>query len=130
MAANTVPVFTKVGVIGMAQVASANTARDGTGTTADVVTGATEGTRIERIVIKATVTTTAGMVRLFLVDTNPTTRLLAEQPIAAITVSASVAAAEYTIYFPYGLILPNGWKIIASTEKAEAINVFAFGGNY
>lgn len=131
MPANTVPIFPLTPVIGAGQVSAANTARDGTGTLATILTGASNGTRIHKITIKGTVTTTAGMVRLFIDDlTNK--RLWREIPITAITGSASVAEFEYILqlFGEDALHLPNGYILKASTHNAEAINVIAEGGNY
>jgi hypothetical protein len=130
MAKNTQPIFTRTPVIGMGQVAVANPNRDGTGTLVSIVAGDPEGTRIDLVRVEATVTTTAGMVRLFLTD-GLTTRLLKELPVSAITPSGTVEAfsAEWVPTEP--IVLPdNGWELEASTENAEAINVFAFGGHF
>jgi hypothetical protein len=131
MTANINPIFPLTPVIGAGQVSTANTNRDGTGTLASILTGATDGTRVHRITIHATVTTTAGMVRLFIDDlTNK--RLWREIPISAVTVSASVAGFEYILelFGELALHLPNGYILKASTHNAEAINVIAEGANY
>ncbi len=131
MAANTSPIFTLTPVLATAQVSVANANRDGTGTIVDVVTGGTNGTRIHKIEIVATVTTTAGMVRLFIYN-GSTTKLWREVAISAVTVSATVAAFTATIELlgERALLLPSGHKIQAATEKAEAINVIANGGDF
>lgn len=131
MPANTSPIFPLTPVIGAGQVSTANSTRDGTGTLATILTGGTNGTRVQKITIKATVTTTAGMIRLFIDDlTNK--RLWKEVLVTAITVSATVAGFEYTLqlFGEDALHLPSGYILKASTEKAEAINVIAEGGNY
>ena len=61
----------------MAQISTANTARDGSGTIVDVLTAGSNGTRIDDITITASGTTTAGVVRLFLYD-GTNTRLWKE----------------------------------------------------
>ena len=131
MAPNTSPIFPLTPVIGVGQVSAANTNRDGTGTIVDVLTGATEGTRVHRITIKAIVTTTAGMIRLYIYNTT-NTRLWKEILVTALTVSATVAGFEYTLELTgeLALHLPNGYKLQASTHNAETFNVVAEGGNY
>lgn len=116
--------------LGIGQVSAANTNRDGTGTLVSILTGAAApGTRVDRVVVTATVTTTAGMVRLF-IDDGTNVRLYREIPITAVTVSASVAAFSATIETP-DLHLPSASHILkASTHNAEAINVFAHAGDY
>ena len=122
------PVFAVTPEIGMGQVSVANTNRDGTtGTYITLVTAAPSGTRVAEIVTQATVTTTAGMVRLFLTD-GSTTRMFDEISISAATVSASVKGNRVSTLYT-NLVLPSGWSMKASTHNAEAINVFALGAD-
>lgn len=124
------PLFTLDPVIGMAQVATANAARDGTGTIAILVTGGLAGTRITLIRVVATVTTTGGMIRLFL-DDGTDVRLWKEIQVSAITVSATDPAFS-TDYVPTKpLVLPDEtWELQVATEQAEAINVYAHGASF
>ena len=122
------PVFAVTPEIGMGQVSAANTNRDGTtGTYVTLVTAAPSGTRVAEIVTQATVTTTAGMVRLFLTD-GSTTRMFDEIAISAATVSASVKGNRVSTLYT-NLVIPSGWSIRASTHNAEAINVFVLGAD-
>lgn len=105
----------------VAQVTTANTARDGTGTIVTVETAGTNGTRIDDITVTAVGTTTAGMVRLFLHD-GTNARLWREVAVTAITPSATVAAFTASLT-NLGLILATGWSLRASTEKAETFNI-------
>lgn len=134
MAGNTAPIFTLTPFIATAQVSAANTNRDGTGTVVTVTAGTTNGRRIDRINVKATVTTTAGMVRLY-IDDGSTVRLWKEVTVTAITVSASQAGFESTLspsdQFAPLLVLPSSTYILkASTHNGEAINVIALGGDF
>ena len=118
----------------MAQVSTANTARDGTGTIATVFTAGSSGSRIERVVVEATGTTTAGMVRLFIND-GTNSRLYYELPIPAITPSGTVAAANAsvsTVSAPslMPIVIPTGFSLRASTNNAETFNVIAIGGDF
>jgi hypothetical protein len=103
------------------QVSTANTNRDGTGTLATVFTAGASGSRIDDIVVIATGTTTAGMVRLFLHD-GTNARLWQEVPVSAATPSATVQAFATTLV-NQGLLLPTGWSLRASTHNAETFNV-------
>lgn len=124
----TQPAFATVPRIGLAQVSAANTNRDGTGTIVTIITGVAAGTRIAEVVVEATVTTTAGMVRLYLFD-GTNTRLFDEVAIAAATPSASVRATRVSTVYT-NLILPSAsWQLRASTHNAEAINVIALGAD-
>ena len=126
MAAN--PAFAATPRIGVGQVTAANANRDGTGTIATILTGVAAGTRINEIVVQATVTTTAGMVRIYLHD-GTNTRLFDEFPIPAITASGSAAA--YRVSKTYdNLVLPSAsWSIRASTVQAEVSNVIVLGAD-
>jgi hypothetical protein len=110
---------------------AANAGRDGTGTIVDIVTPGASGSKIERIVIQATSTTTTGFVRLFVYN-GTASRLLREIAVTAATPSGSVAAfrSEVDLSFPSQvLVLPTTFKLQASTHNAEAFNVIAFGAD-
>lgn len=132
MAANTTPIFTLTPVIGRVRISTANTARDGSGSAGTVVTGGTNGTRIDRIVITATGTTTAGMVRLFIND-GTNIRAWKEVVVTAITVGASTAAFNSTITTPDTnplLVLPATYSLLASTHNAETFDVLCHAADF
>jgi hypothetical protein len=105
----------------MAVISSANTNRDGTGSIVDVITGATNGTRIDDLSIVATGTTTSGIVRLFISD-GTNTRLWKEISVTANTPSATNSVWTYNLV-DLALVLKNNWKLRASTHNAETFNV-------
>lgn len=127
------PAFVSTPIVGAASISTANTGRDGSGTTGLLATGAAGGTRIDSVSVVATATTTAGMVRLFL-DTGGGTAadlfLISEISVTAVTPSATVKAFAGEMTWPRGLVLPSGYKLCVSTEKAEAFDVTAYGGNF
>lgn len=125
------PQFAATPKIGAGALSAANTARDGSGTLVTVFTAGANGSRIDYISIQATATTTAGMIRLFLHD-GTTARLAFEIPITAVTPSATIPTFGWG-FVPNngsGVILPTGWSLRATTEKAEAFQVLAFGGDF
>jgi hypothetical protein len=105
----------------VAQVTAANTNRDGTGTIVTVLTAGASGTRVDDVVITATGTTTAGMVRLYVHD-GTNARLLREVSVTAITPSGTVSAFTSSI-FNLQLLLKTGWSLRASTHNAETFNI-------
>ena len=107
---------------GVAQVTVANTALDGTGTLATVYTAGATGARIDSLLVQATGTTTAGMIRLFISD-GSATRLIMELPVVALTPSATIPAWSATVNFPKGLVLQATWMLKASTHNAETFNI-------
>lgn len=122
------PAFAVTPRIGAVNVATGNANRDGTGTVATLITGAATGTRIAEIVCQARVTTTAGMVRIFLYD-GTTYRFFDEVAIAAATVSASVKGTRVSTLYS-NLVLPNAsWSVVVSTHNAESIDVIALGAD-
>jgi hypothetical protein len=122
------PAFAVTPRIASVNVATANTNRDGTGTVATLITGASTGTRIAEIVVQARVTTTAGMVRVFLYD-GTTFYFFDEISIAAATVSASVKGTRVSTAYN-NLVLPSAsWSVRVSTHNAESIDVTAMGAD-
>lgn len=122
---------------------TANTNRDGTGTIAVLATGRLPGTRIERVLLKAAATTTAGMLRIFKRDsgiarnadgsiasyTAPTWRLIREIAVSAVTPSGTVASWEGEYAPTNGLTLADGDQLGIATNNAEAFNAQVLGGN-
>lgn len=126
----------------ISQVSTANANRDGSGTTVEVAAGPSTaqgtgvGKRIAAIVIQATGTTTAGMIRFFLsTDGGTTKRMIVEVPVPAVTASATAPAYQFTVPSLVGLVLQgqvssNSCKLYAATEKAETFNIHVFGSTY
>lgn len=115
----------------LAQISTANTNRDGTGTLGTVFVAGALGGRIDKLLIQATGTTTAGMVRLFIDNGAGAVRLIKEVPVLAITPGATVPAWQAEIGFDIGLELQAGAILKASTHNAESFNVIALSaGNY
>lgn len=139
--------YTKNARQASATINTANTNRDGTGTmqilwtapayVSDIYPG---GSRIERVVIQATGTTTAGMVRLFVssdsaANTAANTFLYEEVAVTAATPSTTVSAfsavlqaVTYQTLFP--IILGPGCTLRAATANAESFVVTVMGGDY
>jgi len=124
----TSPSFAATPRLASVNIATANTNRDGSGTVATLITGASTGTRIAEIVIKARVTTTAGQVRVFLYD-GTTYYAFDEIAVAAASVSASVQGTRVSTTYN-NLILPSAsWSVRVSTNNAESIDVTALGAD-
>lgn len=126
------PIFAGSPRMAAGQVSVANTNRDGTGTVVTIFSAGPNGSRIDGIDIVATVTTTAGVIRLFIHD-GTNYRLWKEILVTAITPSASVAVfmSHIDLSDPDDTLqLPVGFSLRAATHNAEAINVIAYGGDY
>lgn len=112
---------------GTVVISTANSNLDGTGTLGTVLTASANGTLVKSITVKSTVSTTEGIVRLFIYD-GTNTRLLQEIPVPAITKAATTRAFEYT--WNCDLKVKSGYIIKASTQNAESFVVIAEGLNW
>lgn len=125
------PNFSATPRTAVGQVSVANANRDGTGTVVTIFTAGASGSRVDAVTVEAIVTTTAGMVRLFLHD-GTNARLFDEIAVSAVTPSGTVAAFRqqnvYSLVQP--IMLPNGWSVRAATNNAETFNVFVHGGDF
>lgn len=126
------PVFANTPRIGPGSVTVANTARDGSGTLVDIITGVAAGTRIERIIVKATGDPADSVVNLFLYD--GTTNWFFDAFDIGDPAAASTTVDSFRDERAYSdLVLPNAsWKIKASITVAltsGAVNVFALGAD-
>ena len=105
----------------------ANTNRDGTGTIQHVFTAGPSGALVSSVRIKATGTTTAGMVR-FYVSAGKTWSLLDEVLVVALTPSGTVKAFCYVFEDERGpLTFAPGERFGASSHNAETFTVFPEG---
>ena len=116
---------------GFAQISTANTNLDGTGTTVLAYTAGTSatynGSSLSSIIIKGTKTTKPGMVRLFISD-GTTKYLFTEVFVPSVAASATDQAFEQTIAFENNYELQAKYFIYAATETAQSYNV-AINGN-
>lgn len=126
------PIFVQGSGLAHVQFATPNTARDGTGTIATLITGDADGTIVELVRLVATGTTTAGVIRIWLSSDGGTTwRLHDEVLVTAITPSTSVAVWESDWIPVKPLVLASAsWKIGLSTHNAETFNGTAYAGIY
>jgi hypothetical protein len=144
MAANTIPIFPLTPKVSWGTVATANTAKDGTGTMVTVFTAGAEGSRIDQIKARALGTNTATVLRFFINngsdnETPANNTLVHEITVASTTLSEVAALADNDIiiakgadWFPAILYLPAGYKInvAVGTTIAAGLHVTCFGGDY
>lgn len=122
------PAYTAIPRTERATLSAANTNRDGTGTIVNLFTAGASGSRVERITICATGTTTAGMIRFYLFD-GTNTDLWKEVAVSAITPSGTIAGFTSQLA-SLAYILSAGKSIIVSTNNAESFRVVAEGGDF
>ncbi len=116
--------------LGFASLSTANTNRDGTGTIVDLITGATGGTRVIDIKIKATGTIANCLINLFIFD-GTGWRFFDDIPLALTSPSATVATSEAEATYKNLLLPSSAQKLGASItiNPASPVNVWAFGGD-
>lgn len=139
MAANTVPIFTLVPNCASANIAAANTARDGSGSLVTLFTAGTNGSLLSKITFTSSQTTAAAsalrVMRIFITDAagaNP--RLRGEILLPVLTASTTVIGATAQFVFTDGIVLKSG-QLVKVTQSiygsaADATDVFAEGGDY
>lgn len=135
MAANTAPIYPLTPNVAWGTVATANTAKDGTGTVVTVFTAGANGARVDKVKIRAAGTNIATVLRVFINNgsTNATAgnnTLFMEATIAITTLSEVAALADNEILL--GLVLPAGYKvnITIGTTIAAGLAVTGVGGDF
>jgi len=141
MPANTIPIFTLNGNFFPVRITSGNTGSDGSGNLFTVVTGGTNGTRVDGVRFRnaalASTTSSATQHKIFLTDTNGLSpRLVGEVATAAGATRATAtnigATSIYT--FDQPLILQPGQLLRVSQSFYASVNdqfdACAFAGDY
>ena len=129
MPANTVPIFVLTPLAPKARIATANAARDGTGTLGTLTTAGSNGAFYKGIRWQSEGTTTVGVIRIF-IQTNGAGNfeLKKEMLVPAVTPSTTVEAVSGEWYPTSGIVLGAGDLLLASTHNAETFSVWADGG--
>lgn len=138
MAKNTNPPFENDPFIAVTSLTAAITARDGSGSPTTLVTGTTDGLRIDSITFisaQATAAANSAMVgRVFLsVDSGSTWTLYDEVAIAATTASNTAVGARQRLTYALGIkLLDSTYRIAVSISVyagvQDRVSVIAEGG--
>lgn len=133
------PQFVSSPIIGLLKLTAANTARDGTGTLEPLLTGSTNGTRVDRVTFissQSAATANSAMVgRIFISDTGGTNfKLYQEVALAAVTASNTAIGQRQQMNFLGGLILKSG-MVLSCSKSINAggqdwFDVIAEGGHF
>ena len=126
----TAPAFIETPCAAAVNVATANTAIDGTGTITELIAGAASGTRVLEVTAKCAATSAAALVNVFLsTDSGSTWKLIDTIAVSAVTVSNTVPSHKGTILFQ-NLILPSSaYRLGVTTTISQSTNVVALGGD-
>lgn len=144
MPANTIPIYPITPKASWGTITAANTAKDGTGTVITAFTAGANGSRIDKIRVRALGTNVATVLRFFVNNGSASTTaannsLVFEKTIAATTLSEVSELADYDLMDSSGSVpvppipfLPAGYKIniAIGTAVAAGLQVTVFGGDY
>jgi len=135
-AANTSPIFPLTPNNGFATITAANTATDGTGTVATLITAGGNGARLDRVLLIPMGTNTGSKAYLFLNNggaqgTAANNAFLRDIPLAGTTASnTALIGAPLEVVLSLGMA--STWTLNATLATAVATGwkVMAFAGNY
>jgi len=133
---NTQPIYSRAPVVTWGTIATANTAKDGTGTVVLVWTAAAEvGGRIDKVKIRPLGTNVATVLRLFINNgsTNVTaTNNVLYMELTCPATTLSEVAEQPDLEIDLSLPLPTGYRIYATlgTTVAAGWHLTGVGGSY
>ena len=111
-------------------VATANTAIDGTGTITSLITGASTGTRILEIDAQCAATSAAALVNIFITTDSGTTWRLFDQITITAATSSNTVKANRNIATYANLVLPDAAaRLGVTTTISQSTNIIALGGD-
>lgn len=113
---------------GAVQISTANSNLDGSGTLGTLITGASNGTQVGRVYIKAITNTSSGMIRFFLSDGTGNIRLIREVMVPANNKASIQPAFETNFMLNYQL--KSGYSLMVSTQNSDTFNVIAEGRDW
>lgn len=136
MAANTIPIFSKVPNVGWTgTITAANTTKDGTTATEIAFTAGVEGSFVEKLVVRAKGTNVQTVLRIFInnggaVGTAANNTLYDEITLPATTLSEILSLPP--VVLPMMLGIEANWRIYVTigTAVAAGIQVTGVGGDY
>ena len=133
MAMTNTPIFAQTPIVGIATLVTptALTSRTNiTGTTGltQLTATSTNGTRVDRILVKASATSVA--TNLFIWIYNGTTSYLFDE-IDITVITAANTIDSLLVYKDYSyLSLPSTYQLFVSVSIQQNLNIFALGGQY
>lgn len=129
--------FIQLPNIGTCTISEAHNSRTGGGPMETVFTAGENGSKLDEITIQALMSTTPGIIRLYLQTADGTLSLISEIPVKktdasteAPTWSAALSSAGEGPASALPMLLPAECSILAATQKAEYFTVTAFGGDF
>lgn len=128
MAAGTTPIFILTPKDAAVRIATANTARDGTGTIGTLYTAGVNGSFLKGIRMQSEGTVSAGVIRVFIQSAGVgNNELIKEQLVTSTTPSTTVEAWSAEWFPPAGIVLGASSVLKVSTHVAETFSCHAEG---
>lgn len=134
MAANTSPIFALIPEAKFVTVTAATTDRTGATTTnlAELLTAATDGTKITQIGAKVAGTNVATNVLIFITNTSGTSPKLFDEIVLPAVTASTTATSQRQVTAYSDLQLKSGQKVLVGITVAvtDGVNIFAIKGDY
>lgn len=136
MPANTAPIFPLTPKLAFGKLTAANTAVDGTGTTAVIFTAGSNGARVDKIKARALGSNVATVARVFLNNgsssATPTNNSLIGEIDLPATTASNAASIGPDIELLLDIAIPNGWTLLVciGTAVSGGWQFSAVGGDY
>lgn len=108
---------------------TSNTMLDGTGPMAELFVAGPNGSRVDKILIKALASTSSGVISVFMSD-GYDIRLVTQSTVDPVLPSTISTTFESVITTSDIFSIPAGWSLLVSTTKNEYFTVTAFGWDY
>jgi hypothetical protein len=124
------PAFIGAGRIESTNLATANTATDGTGAIAPLITGNASGTRVLEIHVKCAATSVAAVINIFLsTDSGTTWRVFDSIIVTAVTQGTTLGGFRSMVAYDSLLLANTAHRLGVTTTISQSTNVFALGGD-
>ena len=108
---------------------TANNQLDGTGPMAQIFVAGPNGSRLDKILVKALAATSDGLINIFISD-GTNVRLATQAKVDPVLPSLIAPTFETVISTANIFTLPPGYSVLASITKNEYFTITAFGGDF
>ena len=108
---------------------TANAMLDGTGPMAELFVAGYNGSKVDKILVKALASTSSGVISIFMSDGSDI-RLVTQSTVDPVLPSTISTTFEAVITTSDIFTIPAGWSLLVSTTKNEYFTVTAFGWDY
>lgn len=108
---------------------TANNMLDGTGPMSEIFVAGPNGSRVDKILVKALAATSSGLINIF-IGNGSAIRLVTQAVVEPMLPSLLATTFETVISTTNIFTLPPGWTLYASITRNEYFSITAFGGDF